>query len=166
MHIGMDIPLPALNLRRWWDDHTDNNWAFIGEPYDPFYGIKRHLKDFLKIECMWERHTGILKTWNRVAEYTSAGQPGYYVIFECPRCHARMDVHFSTGYPEMVPERVKEDRRAHFKSLIQPYRNGQLSREYVEAYGTKGIRATKDEVRRSKYVWQDIPGWHHREKAQ
>jgi len=64
---------------------------------------------------------------------------------------------------EAVPERIKEDRKKNFKSLLQPYRNGEVSREFVEAYGDKHL--DKQEAKKSKYVWKDLPGWSNRNKS-
>lgn len=57
---------------------------------------------------------------------------------------------------EMVGESIKRERKEYAKSIVQPYRRGELSREYLEAYGTKGIKATPEEVKKAKYVWSDI----------
>ncbi len=67
--------------------------------------------------------------------------------------------------PEFVPDSVKEERKENFKSLLQPFRNGELSREYVEAHGTKSINVSDTEVKKAKYQWKDIPGWSNREKS-
>lgn len=57
---------------------------------------------------------------------------------------------------EMVGESIKNGRKTHAKSALQPYRSGELSREYIEAYGTKNIKATAEEVKKAKYVWTDV----------
>ena len=69
--------------------------------------------------------------------------------------------HFKVSYPEFVPQSTKEDRHTHAKSMIQPFREGKLSKEYVDTYGTKNINVTKDEVRKAKPVWGDVlkSGW-------
>jgi len=66
---------------------------------------------------------------------------------------------------EWVPERIKEERKEYFNSIVQPYRHGELSREYIEANGTRGIKATPEEVRKSRYVWKDLPNWRNRQKS-
>jgi hypothetical protein len=64
-----------------------------------------------------------------------------------------------------VPNEIKEQRREYFGSILQPYREGELSREYVERYGTKGIKATPEQVKKAKYTWKDLSGWHDRHKS-
>jgi len=75
------------------------------------------------------------------------------------------DDHFKPTYTEFAGEEVRQGREQHAKSLLQPYRNGELSREYIDSYGTKGIQATDHEIRNAKPVWKDIlkSGW---EKSQ
>ena len=67
--------------------------------------------------------------------------------------------------PEFVPDRIKEDRKEYYKSTIQAYRGRTLSKEYLEAYGEKGINPTDAEKKNAKYVWRDTPNWHNRDKA-
>lgn len=62
------------------------------------------------------------------------------------------------SYPEFTTDSIKEDRKKYFKSTLQPYRDGQLSKEYVEAHGTKRINARPDEIRNAKEVWKDLSG--------
>jgi hypothetical protein len=89
--------------------------------------------------------------------------PQYGVIW-CDDCNKKLPV-WHKGYPEFVPDSVKEDRKKYFKSALQPFRGGELSREYVKAYGTKGIKVSPDQVRKAKDVWRDLPGHKHWEKS-
>ena len=73
--------------------------------------------------------------------------------------------HFKVTYKEIEPESIKEDRKKYFNAVVQPFRSGELSREYVEAHGTKGLSVTKEEVKKSKYVWKDLAGWSSRDKS-
>jgi hypothetical protein len=68
-------------------------------------------------------------------------------------------------YPEFVPQRIKDDREKNFNAVLQPYRGGEVSREYIEKYGTGRLKVSKKEVEKAKYVWTDLPGWHHRHKT-
>lgn len=78
------------------------------------------------------------------------------------------DVHF----PEFVPKRIKDDRVKYLKSQIQSHRGGELSKEFVQLYPekTKGmIKAgvvTKEQVKRAKRVWKDLPNYANIEKTQ
>lgn len=64
--------------------------------------------------------------------------------------------HFKTSYVEFVPERIKESRKEFAKSQIQPFRNGELSKEFIDTYGTKHVSATPKEIKNAKPVWKDI----------
>lgn len=61
--------------------------------------------------------------------------------------------------PSFEPEFIKEGRKQHRRELLQPFRQGELSKEYVEAYPeqAKGMVkegiVTKDQVRNAKQVW-------------
>lgn len=60
----------------------------------------------------------------------------------------------------MVPERIREDRAAHKLDIIQPFRDGELSKEYIDQYGTKGITVSEEDVKNAKPVWNDL-GYYH-----
>lgn len=64
-----------------------------------------------------------------------------------------------------ISKELKKERVKYFKSILQPYRNGFLSREYIEAYGTKGIDVTQKEINEAKYVYKDLDGWSNRHKS-
>jgi len=66
---------------------------------------------------------------------------------------------------EFIPERVKDDRMEYFNSVVQPFRGGELSKEYVDLHGTEGINATEKEAKKAKNVWGDLSGWHTRKKS-
>lgn len=73
--------------------------------------------------------------------------------------------HTRVHYPEFIGEAAKEDRKKYFKSALQPYRSGVLSKEYIDAHGTKGIKATQKQIRNAKNVWSDLSGWSQRDKS-
>jgi hypothetical protein len=72
---------------------------------------------------------------------------------------------FRSTAPEFVPESIKEDRQKYFNSLLQPTRGGEISREYLEAYGNGRLKATEKEIKNAKYTWRDLPGWSNRHKS-
>jgi hypothetical protein len=55
----------------------------------------------------------------------------------------------------MTTESIKQQRREYQKSILQPRREGVLSKEYLDTYGTKGIKATPEEVKKAEPVWED-----------
>ena len=73
--------------------------------------------------------------------------------------------HIPSGLPEFVPGHVTDDRKEHFNATLQPFRDGKLSKEYVEAHGTEGINATDKEIRTAKDRWRDLKGWNTRDKS-
>jgi hypothetical protein len=56
---------------------------------------------------------------------------------------------------EFTSEQIKEARKVYKKDIIQPYRDGVLSKEYLEQYGTKGIKPSEEDIKNAKYVWND-----------
>lgn len=90
---------------------------------------------------------------------------------KCPNCNNN-DAQYSATYgilpcvvcqelqsnpkkaPEFTTERVKEDRKKHKDLIIQPFREGQLSKEYIDKYGTKNLNATPEEIKNAKNVWK------------
>jgi hypothetical protein len=82
-------------------------------------------------------------------------------MITCSRCHQEvsaakmvLDVGWlcenCLGYriklPEFVPQRIKDDRIKYRRDLIQPYRNGELSKEFKDAYPNKTRKMLKDGV--------------------
>ena len=68
--------------------------------------------------------------------------------------------HFKAISHEFVPDSVKQDRKDRLPDTIQPFRDGdQLSKEYVELYGTKNLDVTDKQVAEAKPVWKDLPGY-------
>jgi len=67
--------------------------------------------------------------------------------------------HFKSSYPELIPKRTKAERKRFFKDTLQPYRQGELSKEYVDAYPNKAKEmATKEEISKAKDIWKGEPG--------
>ncbi len=66
---------------------------------------------------------------------------------------------------EFVPSEMKEARKQYADEQVQPYRQGELSREFVNLHPDKvkgmvksGI-VTKQQVKQSKHVWKnDLKG--------
>ena len=65
------------------------------------------------------------------------------------------------SYPEFTTENIKEERKKYAPDMVQRFREGSLSREFVELYPDQargmvkeGI-ITKEQVKKSKYVWKE-----------
>lgn len=72
---------------------------------------------------------------------------------------------------EFVPQHIKDERPKYLKSMIQSHRQGELSKEFVELYPQKvkqmvdAGKITKEEVRKAKNVWGDLPNIHNVKKT-
>lgn len=73
---------------------------------------------------------------------------------------------FKPSHSEFVPERIKEDRKKYFNDIVQPWRGGQASKEFIEAYPKKSQKMfTAEERKKAGYVWKELPGWSTRSKS-
>ena len=91
---------------------------------------------------------------------------GIYGIEPCPSCQTRRSFNsLPDKQIEFITEDIKTQRREYWKSTIQPYRSGQLSREYLQAFGVKGINPTAEEANKAVDVWSDLPGYENRDKT-
>lgn len=79
-----------------------------------------------------------------------------YGYVNCKECQIRQrKLKKADRQLEWTSDSVREQRRAHHEDIIQPFRNGELSKEYVSQYGTKSIKVDKREVKKAKNVWND-----------
>lgn len=72
--------------------------------------------------------------------------------------------HYKTTANEFVPDRIVQDRKDNAKSMIQPWREGEASAEYIEAYPeqAKNMFTTRERLT-AKNVWKDtIPSYWRR----
>jgi len=77
-------------------------------------------------------------------------------VVPCLKCRERQRRLPKAGEQvEWTSDEIKEMRRAHADDILQPYRAGELSKEYVDKYGTKSIKASKSEVKKANYTWQE-----------
>jgi ribosome-binding protein aMBF1 (putative translation factor) len=73
------------------------------------------------------------------------------------RCHNCGGFKEAGGYPEFVPSRVKDERKKYKKDILQPFRSGEPSREFIEAYPERAKKTfTKKQLRNARDVWTDI----------
>lgn len=87
----------------------------------------------------------------------------HYGILPCSDCQARqINIKKPDVQIEFTSNEIKEGRKQHFKSIIQKYRDGQLSKEFVEAYPERAKAMVKEgihtekEIKNAKNVWSDI----------
>lgn len=80
-----------------------------------------------------------------------------YGALPCKHCTARRSTLKSPDKQvEFTSKSIKHQRKEYAKSIIQPYRDGEVSKEYLDAYGKKNIRATEKQIKQSRNVWGDI----------
>jgi len=62
---------------------------------------------------------------------------------------------------EVTTAEIKEDRKKYADTIVQPFRQGQLAKEFVEAYPdrvkemVKEKNITQEEVKNAKPVWTE-----------
>ena len=61
---------------------------------------------------------------------------------------------FKPSHPEFVPQRIKDQRNEYARSMLQPYRGGIASQEYIDANGTS--RINQKDIKKAKNVWKEI----------
>lgn len=95
--------------------------------------------------CNQEFVNGRFRTWSR--------DNGEILGWGCEDCTGR------TRYPEFTTQSIKEGRKQYAKELLQPFRAGEVSKEYLDAYPDKkrgmikeGI-ITKKQAKQAKNVW-------------
>ena len=83
-----------------------------------------------------------------------------YGFLPCMVCRRRMQkITKPRTTTEVTTENIKEDRKKFSKDLTQPFRQGQLSKEYIEAHPDsikemlKEKHITEDEVKKAKNIW-------------
>ena len=62
--------------------------------------------------------------------------------------------------PEFVPQSIKEQRREHHDALLQPYREGNFSKEYRDAYPEISRNMVKSGVITQQQHDKAKPVWH------
>ncbi len=85
-----------------------------------------------------------------------------YGALPCKACTKRQRAYKPRETIEITTNSIKEDRKKFSKDILQPYRSGQVSKEYIEAYGTERIEATPQEIKNARNVWDDL-GYYKKE---
>ena len=55
----------------------------------------------------------------------------------------------------MVGEDIKGQRKQYRGDILQPWRSGILSKEYLTKYGSSGLDVSKDDIRNARNVWTE-----------
>lgn len=85
-----------------------------------------------------------------------------YGITACKSCQDKSEP-LNFEYHEFTSGSIKEQRKEYSRAMLQPYVNGVLSREFVEAHGTSKLAGvTKQDIKNAKYVYQGKIKRHHK----
>lgn len=80
---------------------------------------------------------------------TKSKQYGYIACADCRSKETKI-----TSTHEFTSKSIIEGRRAYKDDIIQPYRAGQLSKEYLNKYGTEGLHnVSQEEIKNARPVW-------------
>lgn len=77
-----------------------------------------------------------------------------YGLLPCLTCTKKQQQYIKPNPTiEMVDVNTTDDRKRFSKDIVQPFREGVLSKEYLREYGTKTIKVTEDDIKNAKEVW-------------
>lgn len=85
-----------------------------------------------------------------------ANKSSIYGLLPCDDCQKRRSKQPLPQSTEIIPESLRNDRKEHARSILQPYRNGQLSKEFIDTYGTEFVKASPEEIKNAKPQYRDI----------
>ncbi len=91
---------------------------------------------------------------------------------KCKKMSEEENIAGMGSYPEFLPQYMHSQRKDYAADQIQSHRGGELSREFIELHPerVKGMVdagvVTKEEVKKSKYVWREpeLKGWESKKK--
>jgi len=99
-------------------------------------------------------HYPIMGNWDVIEETRD------YRVWKCPKCGEVYKGNRHKGVLEFTTDAIREGRKQYRKELLQPYRQGEISKEYLDAYPKnrdgmlrEGI-LTKKQVKNAKEVWK------------
>ena len=78
----------------------------------------------------------------------------------CQSCRDRQAGFTKPSYPiEFTSQNIKDERKKYFKSTLQKYRGGQLSKEFIDAYPERAQAMIKEKIHTEKEIKQAKPVW-------
>ena len=95
-----------------------------------------------------------LRSWNYIEKVNDL------VTYQCPICGKVEKIQEPRDPIEVTTQKVKDERKQYRNDMVQPFRSGELSKEYVDLYPNqvKGMlkdgTITKDQVKKAKEVWK------------
>lgn len=91
-----------------------------------------------------------------VCQKEPALKDSYFGVLPGKKCRERQKDYSLPNNPvEITTQSIKDSRKEYAKSIVQPFRGDELSKEYLDAYGTKGISVTDKQVKKAKNVWPE-----------
>ena len=87
-----------------------------------------------------------------------------YGVLPCEVCEEESErVSTLNNVFEFTSPSIKNDRKERAGSMLQPYVDGVLSREFIERHGTSRLEGvTKKDIKEAKYVYKGRMTRHHR----
>jgi hypothetical protein len=86
-----------------------------------------------------------------------------YGVVACDECQLSDFSPTPAKGHEFTSTRVKSDRKEYAKAMVQPWVDGVLSKEFVEAHGTSKLAGvTEKDIKNAKYVYKGKIPKHHR----
>ena len=89
----------------------------------------------------------------------------HYGWLPCKSCQLEEENIRPKQSVEFTTDFIKDSRREYAKDILQPWRDGVLSKEFVEEYGTTGVVATESQVKNARYTNKGQKGWWQRGKS-
>ena len=98
----------------------------------------------MRVKCSFCNKTHNDRTWRT---YFQDGK----LVYLC-------SLSFKPTKEEFIPEYIKEERKENVRGMLQPWREGEASAEFIEAYPKQSKHMfTERERITAKEVWKDIP---------
>ena len=76
-------------------------------------------------------------------------------VLPCEVCRDRQKANRVLEPVEFTSQEIKEGRKQYKDEIIQPFRSGEVSKEYIDKYGYQRLGITKEEADKAKNVWSD-----------
>ena len=93
----------------------------------------------------------------------------YYSVVQGDKCKEIMRKKYKEvklgGLPEFTTEKIKNQRKEYWKSMVQPEREGILSKEFVELHPEKCKNIPSERLKKAEYVFRDFAGWETRHQS-
>lgn len=76
-----------------------------------------------------------------------------YGVLPCRACSKAEEMGANV---EFTTDSIRDQRKQMLGDIIQPFRNGHLSKEYIKKWGTKRLNVSQEEVDKAQNTWSDL----------